>query len=129
LDRHTESRLKKDLVAWLVTADGDGRPHAVPIWFLWDGREFLIYSVPGRKVRDIEANPHVAMHLNSDPEGGDVVRLEGTAKVMAGDAGADKTPAYLRKYREQIRSLGMTPRAFAEQYHVAIRLQPARIHE
>lgn len=129
MDRHVESRLKKDLVAWLVTVGRDGRPHAVLIWFLWDGRELLIYSVPGRKVRDIEANPHVALHLNSDPEGGDVVRLEGRAQVVAGHAPADKTPAYLRKYRQQISSLGMTPKEFSDQYHVAIRLQPSRIHQ
>lgn len=114
---------------WLVTAGPEGRPHAVPVWFLWDGASFLIYSVPGRKVRDIQANRNVAMHLNSDPEGGDVVRLEGTAEVVEGQPPADKVSAYLRKYRDQIRSLDMTPRGFSEQYHVAIRVHPERFRE
>ena len=33
----------------------------------------------------------------------------------------------MRKYREQIDSLGMTPEGFAKQYHVAIRIQPEKI--
>jgi len=35
---------------------------------LWDGDSFLIYSVPGQKVRDIRANRNVQLHLNTDRE-------------------------------------------------------------
>jgi PPOX class probable F420-dependent enzyme len=80
-DKHAQSRLKKDLVIWLATCGRDGSPHAVPVWFWWDGKTFLIYSVPGQKVRDIEANPNVALHLNTDPEGEDVVRVDGKARI------------------------------------------------
>ena len=60
-DKHVQTRLKRELIIWLGTVGRDGRPHAVPVWFLWDGKSFLIYSIPGQKVRDIEASPNVAL--------------------------------------------------------------------
>jgi PPOX class probable F420-dependent enzyme len=127
-EKHALSRLKKDLVIWLATCGRDGSPHVLPVWFLWDGDTFLIYSVPGQKVRDIEANPNVALHLNTDPEGEDVVRVQGTAKVMPQQPPAYQVPSYVRKYREQIKGFGWTPKVFSEQYHVAVRVRPTRFH-
>jgi PPOX class probable F420-dependent enzyme len=127
-DKHVQTRLKRELVIWLVTVGRDGRPHAVPVWFWWDGTSFLIYSVPGQKVRDIEANPNVALHLNSDLVGDEVVRIDGTAKVDPKQAPAYKVPNYVRKYREQIQGLDWTPKVFSEKYHFAIRVRPNRFH-
>lgn len=127
-NKHTQSRLKKDLVIWLATVGRGGQPHVVPVWFLWDGKSFLIYSVPGQKVRDIQANPNVALHLNSGPEGEDVVRVDGSARIPAGLAPAYKVPAYVRKYRELIKEYDLTPKVFSEQYKVAIRVKPTRFH-
>jgi PPOX class probable F420-dependent enzyme len=127
-DKRAQSRLKKDLVIWLATAGRDGRPHAVPVWFWWDGEAFLIYSVPGQKVRDIQANPNVALHLNTDPAGEDVVRVDGEAKIVPNQPPAYKVPSYVRKYRDLMRGNGWTPKVFSEQYHIAIRVRPTRFH-
>jgi PPOX class probable F420-dependent enzyme len=126
--KHAVTRLKRELVIWLATAGRDGHPHVVPVWFWWDGKSFLIYAVPGQKVRDIQANPNVALHLNSDPAGEDVVRVDGTAKIDPKHPPASKVAGYLRKYREHIRGIGMTPQEFSEQYHHAIRIRPTRFH-
>jgi PPOX class probable F420-dependent enzyme len=127
--KHVLTRLKRELVIWLVTVGPDRQPHAVPVWFCWeDGKSFLIYSVPGQKVRDIEANPNVALHLNTDPVGEDVVRIDGTAKVDSKQPPAYKVPNYVRKYREQIQGFDWTPKVFSEKYHLAIRVRPTRFH-
>ncbi|MFF9850535.1 pyridoxamine 5'-phosphate oxidase family protein [Streptomyces litmocidini] len=31
------ARLEKEVDIWVASADGDGRPHLVPLSFLWDG--------------------------------------------------------------------------------------------
>jgi PPOX class probable F420-dependent enzyme len=127
--KHVLTRLKRELVIWLVTVGPDRQPHAVPVWFCWeDGKSFLIYSVPGQKVRDIEANPNVALHLNTDPVGEDVVRIDGTAKVDSKQPPAYKVPNYVHKYREQIQGFDWTPKVFSEKYHLAIRVRPTRFH-
>lgn len=127
MDRHVESRLKKELVIWLVTASRDGRPQAVPVWFLWDGRSFLIHAQDGAKVNHIKVNPNVELHLNSDEVGDDVVRVSGTATVGLSPA-AHKNAAYMRKYGRSIRDLGQKPGDFSSQYRNAIRVRRLRFH-
>jgi hypothetical protein len=40
---------------------------------------------------------------------------------------AHKVPAYLRKYRNGIKELGMTPEQFSSNYSVAIRIKPSSL--
>ncbi len=123
-----DRRLRKEVISWLATIGADGHPHAVPVWFWWDGDSFLIYSVPGQKVRDIEANPNVAMHLNTTPDGGDVVRIDGVAKRLRRQPPAYRVPAYIRKYAALIKSYGWTNEGFSREYSIAIRVRPTRFH-
>ena len=107
MDRHVESRLKKDVVIWLVTAGPDRRPQSVPVWYVWDGSSFLIYARPGIKVSHIKANPYVELHLNTDETGDEVIRASGYATIPKSQRPAHKEPAYLRKYRSHILGLGI----------------------
>ena len=124
--KRVERRLNKEIVIWLATIGAEGRPHAVPVWFWWNGDSFLVYSVPGQKVKDIEANPKVQLHLNSGPEGEDVVRIDGDAKRLRRHPLAYKVPDYIRKYRALVKSYGWTPEGFSRQYHVVLRIRPTR---
>ncbi len=124
--KRVQRRLQKEIVIWLATVGADGTPHAVPVWFLWDGVSFLIYSLPGQKVQDIEGNPAVTMHLNSTADGSDVVRVDGNAKRLRRHPPAHEVPAYIRKYARLIKSYGWKPEGFARDYHVALRVRPTR---
>jgi PPOX class probable F420-dependent enzyme len=120
-------RLEKDLIIWLATVGRDGMPHAVPVWFLWDGKSFLIYSLPGQKVNDIEANPKVQLHFNTTPDGDDVVRFDAEATRLKRYPLAHKMPIYVRKYARLIKGYDWDPEGFARKYHVAIRVKPTRL--
>jgi PPOX class probable F420-dependent enzyme len=124
--KRVQSRLRKEVVIWLATVGSGGRPHAVPVWFWWDGESFLIYSVPGQKVKDIEANPSVTLHLNTTPNGGDVVRVDGGARRLRRHPLAHKVPVYIRKYAALIKGYGWTPESFSREYHVVLRVRPSR---
>ncbi|HAF20317.1 MAG TPA: TIGR03667 family PPOX class F420-dependent oxidoreductase [Chloroflexi bacterium] len=124
--KHVLSRLKREIVVWLATTNPNGRPLVVPVWFLFDGGTFLIYSVPGQKVRNIGRNPLVALQLNSNPEGGDVVRVAGKAQLLKRQPPAYKVPAYIRKYRSLIKSYGWTPESFSADYRIPIRVRPTK---
>ena len=128
LAKHVQSRLKKEIVIWLVTAGRDRKPQAVPVWFLWDGKSFLIYAQPGIKVGHMRVNPYVELHLNTDFVGDDVVRVSGYATIPKSQPPAHREPAYMRKYRDQIEALGMTVESFAEQYLYPIRVRRLRFH-
>jgi PPOX class probable F420-dependent enzyme len=122
-----QKRLDKELIIWLATCGPDGQPHSVPVWFLWDGKSFLIYSVPGQKVNDIAANSKVQLHLNTTPDGDDVVRIDGEAARLKRYPLADRVPTYIRKYSRLIKGYDWKPEGFARQYHIALRVKPTRL--
>jgi len=125
---HAERRLRSEPVAWLTTVRADGQAQASPVWFLWDGDTFLLYSQPGaQKVRNLAANPKVALHLGDDGNGGDVVSFEGTATVEPDTPRADRVDGYLAKYQAAIEALGYEPGPFARTYSLAIRVRPTRV--
>jgi PPOX class probable F420-dependent enzyme len=122
-----DRRLREEIMIWLTTVRSDGQPQSVPVWFLWDGETFLIYSQPGRqKLRNIGGNPRVGLHLNSNDRGGDVVRVEGAAQMLEDFPPATEVGEYLEKYRESIARIGFDPDGFARTYSVALRVTPGR---
>ncbi len=122
-----ERRLRDEEVIWLTTIDGDRRPQPSPVWFLWDGETMLIYSETAKpKVRNIAANPHVALNFDSD-DGDNIVIFSGEAQIVDDAPSADHDPAYLAKYGEAIKRIGHSPETFAAQYSVEIRVRPTKV--
>ena len=56
-----------------------------------------------------------------------MVVLTGDASVDPGAAPANANPAYLDKYADSIRNIGMTPVAFGQAYSVPIRIRPTSL--
>jgi len=125
-----DARLRKEMVIWLTSVRADGTPQPAPVWFLWDGESFLIFSQPqARKVGNIRANPKVALNLNSDADGGAVAVLWGQARLEPGAPPAKEVAAYLAKYRQGIADIGMDPDSFSDGYSLTIRVVPTRVRE
>lgn len=115
--------LREETVVWLTSVTPAGAPLPRPVWFLWDGGESVsLYSVPGARVRNVEANPKITLNFAGDGHGGDIVVLSGTAAVMRDAPAADAVPAYLEKYAAGIERIGMTPESFAARYSVPVRI-------
>ncbi len=122
-----EERLWGEEIVWLTAVRQDGQPQSVPVWFLWDGEMFLIYSQPDRqKLRNIRRNSRIALNLNSNPHGGDVVWAEGTAEIVEDAPPATAVGEYIEKYRAAIGRIGFDPQGFARAYSVALRFTPSR---
>jgi PPOX class probable F420-dependent enzyme len=98
------------------------------VWFLWDRpASFLIYSKPATaKLRNIAERPRVALHLDGNGEGGDIVVVLGDAAVT-NDAPANDVPDYLEKYAEFIARNSWTPESFAADYSVALRIEASKL--
>ena len=123
-----DRRLRSEQVAWLTTVRADGQAQSTPVWFLWDGSTFLVYSQPDApKVANLAANPKVSLHLNDDGAGDDVVTFEGAATVEPDTPRADRVEDYLAKYQAAIAALGYEPGPFARTYSTAIRVRPTRV--
>ncbi len=121
-------RLREEWIIWLTSVGGDGTPQPIPVWFLWDGQTFLIYSrAATAKLRNVADRPRVALHLDGDGHGGDIVVLAGEARIVTDVPPASEIPEYVDKYREAMKRIGMTPASFAQAYSVAIRVTPHRL--
>jgi coenzyme F420-0:L-glutamate ligase/coenzyme F420-1:gamma-L-glutamate ligase len=87
--------LAEQRVARLATVDAQGRPQVVPVCFVFDGQHFYIAldakpkSVPPtrlKRVRNIAANPHVSLLIDTYTEDWSRLRyvmLSGTATLEA----------------------------------------------
>jgi PPOX class probable F420-dependent enzyme len=123
-----ERRLRDEPLIWLTTISADGTPQPSPVWFLWDGEGVLIYSRPNTpKLRHIERNPRVALNLDGDGRGGDIVILTGQAALAPDAPPADRVPEYVRKYAWGFARIKMTAEQFGQTYSVAIRVTPTRL--
>lgn len=124
-------RLKEEYFAWFTTVGNDLSPQPRPIWFIWeaDRGSFLIYSQPGaHKVHHIRQHPNVAIHFNADATGDNqILVFIGKAEIVPDAPPAHKVRAYLRKYRDGVASLKMTPEDMSREYSVAIRVTPTSV--
>ena len=126
--RRVERRLRDEKIGWLTTVDADGTPQPVPVWFLWDGGDsVLLYSqVAKPKLRNIERNPHVSLHLDGNGQGGDIVVAVGEARASE-DPPPNEVPEYVEKYRGLMDRNGWSPDEFARLYPVPIRIALRRV--
>lgn len=125
---HVDARLRAETILWLGTVRPDGRPHLVPVWFLWDGESISIYSQPdAQKLRNLAANPAVTVALEALDEGGDVAIIEGEAQIAAVADAPAVAAAYIDKYAAAIADLGYTPEGMLAAYSRLIRVTPRRL--
>jgi len=118
-------RLQQERIIWLTTVDSHNRPQPRPVWFLWDGESFLIYSRPNTaKLHHILHNPNVALNLDGDGMGGDIIVINGVATIDEAGPPAESVPEYVEKYSSGFERIGMTAAQFTGVYSVAVRVSP-----
>jgi PPOX class probable F420-dependent enzyme len=128
LGKKVAPRLEREKVIWLTTARADSTPQPTPVWFLFDGSNFLIFSHPNQaKLKNIARNGRAALNLNATPTGGDVAVITGSAAIDPGRPTESETAAYLAKYDESIKGIGMTGDSFLSAYSTVIRVTPEKL--
>jgi PPOX class probable F420-dependent enzyme len=121
-------RLTSEQIIWLTTVRADGTPQPTPVWFLWTGETFLIFTQPASlKLRNIAQNPKVALNFHTDAYGGSVVVFSGEASVIEAAPPPSELDAYLAKYEAGIKMLGFTPERMAEAFSTVLRVTPTRL--
>lgn len=123
-----DQRLRQEQVIWLTTVRPNGTPIPTPVWFLWDGESFLIYTQPeSKKIENIAKCGRAALNLNSDAWGGSVAVFTGEIAEDKNAPPAQQNPTYLEKYREGIKDIGMNAESFTQSYSVPLRFRVNKI--
>ncbi len=124
---HVDQRLRKEPIIWLSTVRPDGRPHLVPVWFLWDGKTILIFSQPGnQKMRNLQQNQNVMLALEALEQGEDVVLIEGKAELIGRPAQTMNIPEFAAKYDALMKSMNTDPDTIAKSYSEGILVTPTK---
>jgi PPOX class probable F420-dependent enzyme len=92
-----DRRLRSMREIWVATAGADGRPHAVPVWFWWDGSVvYFTTKESSRKAQNILHQPEVVL-LNGD--GADPIIVEGRVEQVDDRSELERLDAaYADKY-------------------------------
>ena len=123
-------RLETEPIAWLTTVRPDGAPHLVPVWFVWDGGAFLVFSKPvARKVRNVEVDGRVMLAIGRPEDDFDVQLVEGEATLLPEPAEAvlrTEAGLLIAKYRAWMDAIGLGLDEFAATYTRVMRIAPTR---
>ena len=127
--RVVKQHLENEYFIWLTTVDSNLAPQPRPVWFIWEGDSFLIFSqAKAYKIKHIKKHPRVALHFNTDETGDkNLIVFIGEASIDLDSPPAHKVPAYFKKYKDGIAGLDMTPEEFSREYSVAIRIKPTQM--
>lgn len=90
------TRLESHKVIWLSSVREDGRPHLIPIWFVWQAGKIYLGTEPESvKACNIRKNPFVALALE---DGEHPLICEGTARLIEKPWDEGMQAAFLKKY-------------------------------
>ena len=125
-------RLEQEEYGFLITVRPDGRPHAIPVCFLYENDSILVFSLPDSvKVRNIRENPQVSLALESFGFGDYFsVVIEGTAELVDEPTNWLQHPPYNAKHiklSQRIFGSDHVPEEYAAQFSQAIRITPVKI--
>jgi len=86
---------------WIATIyPAESRPHLTPIWFVYqDGLLYFAIDAASIKMRNLQANPHVALALE---DGQHPVICEGTAAFPEPPYPPDVLETFFKKYEWDI---------------------------
>ena len=130
-----EDLLAQPVLARLATADAStGQPHAVPLWFLWDGECAWISSFSGtRKIKILLDNPLAALLIEPDaahPSPLQAVLLQGKAEIIREprDFIAQQAIAIYTRYMGEQGVLAEEPQSWAhDPSGLLLRIHPDKI--
>jgi pyridoxamine 5'-phosphate oxidase-like protein len=78
----SQELLHSKIPARLAYTWTDGTPRVVPIWFHWNGREFVMASPPkAPKLKALAKNPKVALTIDDNTFPHKVLLIRGTARL------------------------------------------------
>ena len=84
--QHSASKelLQSTIPARLAYVWTDGSPRVVPIWFHWNGQEFVMGTAPkALKLKALAKNPKVALTIDDNNFPHKVLLVRGTARLQS----------------------------------------------
>ena len=121
-----QTRLDRESILWLTTVRPNGQPQTLPVWYVLDGSEILVWSFDGVRVKNLATNSKVSAHVNNDGRGGNILTIEGTAVIDRKRGLASEHAKYVDRYQSFLSSYDWTWDWFCGKYSVPIVITPSK---
>ncbi len=116
-------RLTANRNFWVVTVSADGRPHALPVWGVWDDEDerFAFSCSPrARKARNLAANPRTVIMIDDTVE---CLSVEGWAAPLQEEK---RQARWIERYLAKYRPISPGISADFLHQHLMVEVQPER---
>ena len=125
-DEQALSILSQPVIVRLTTIRPDGYPHTIPVWFMLDGEELVLFSSrDNRKVKNALANPKGSIAIGGDPVGSLCYLVDGDLTVE--DDPDHNMAARITYHYESPEKAQEYLQAWQEADFVVLRLKPKRV--
>ena len=124
-----EAFLQQANIAVLSTVDAEGRPHAAPVWYLYDDGVFVVSSdVGSQKHKNIQSNANICLTIDKRDLPYFAVMAHGRAEIGPGFSDEERLRLSIRYLGEQLgQAYAAQTRVFEDS--LSIRLRPAKVIE
>ncbi len=125
-DDQLRTLLMQPVIARFTTVRPDGYPHTVPVWFMLDGDDLLLFSLhDARKVKNARAHPKGCFSLGGDPAGSPGYLIDGDLTVE--DDPEHLVAARITNHYEPAAQAAEDLAAWRNEHFVVLRLRPRRV--
>jgi PPOX class probable F420-dependent enzyme len=115
----------------VATVSADGRPHATPLWYAWDGSALWLYSITrSRRWAELAADPRIAAVVDAGARYGELRGVELTGEVeQVGEAPRTGLPHPELERPERLFAsrYGFGPAMVHDRRHAWLRLTPRTV--
>jgi PPOX class probable F420-dependent enzyme len=122
-----EALLQEANIIVLSTVDVKGRPHATPVWYLYDDGEIrMSVGKNGQKHKNVLRNPNVSVVIERRNLPYYAVMIQGTAEIGPGFSKEDRLRMAVRYLGED---LGKRYVESTDNDDVSLRIRPRKVME
>lgn len=90
------SRLEQSQIIWLASIRPDGRPHLVPVWYVWASQKiYICIDASSVKANNLQTNPLISIALE---DGSRPVICEGRASPAISPWDDEVIAGFIKKY-------------------------------
>lgn len=117
-------RLARNRNYWVVTASSSARPHAMPVWGVWDDdeRRFAFSCGPrARKAANLRDNPYVVFTVDDTEE---CLSVEGRARFVEADE--SRLDVWIERYLEKYRTMAAELSAEFLRQNLVVEVEPEK---
>jgi len=125
----TARRVVEEKLAWLTTVDRNGTPQPNPVWFLWDGGSFVVFSQPNQaKLANIARTGQVSFNFEATEDEEQVTIFTGRAELVdRATIGQELLDRYAAKYAEGMERIELPREQYEAAYTAVIRITPDKL--